>query len=215
VKNAEQAYDRAQKLLKTASGTEKALQDAEEALRTAQARLNSSQTRLGRRKLASPVTGTVQQVYFRPGEMVPAGRPIVALLPPGNLKARFYVPEAVLARLSYGDRVKINCDGCPGELTARISFIASTAEYTPPVIYSREERAKLVFLIEALPDRPDALRVGQPIDVALSEDGGRTAEDGRTNGPPSSRPQTTDDTGQTDGPPLPSSAPPGSSGAKR
>jgi len=161
VKNAEQAYDRAQKLLKTASGTEKALQDAEEALRTAQARLNSSQTRLARRKMASPVTGTVQQVYFRPGEMVMAGRPIVSLLPPGNLKVRFYVPEAMLPRLSYGEQVKVNCDGCPADITARISFIASTAEYTPPVIYSREERSKLVFLIEALPDRPDALRVGQ------------------------------------------------------
>jgi len=179
VKNAEQAYDRAQKLLKTASGTEKALQDAEEALRTAQARLNSSQTRLARRKMASPVTGTVQQVYFRPGEMVMAGRPIVSLLPPGNLKVRFYVPEAMLPRLSYGEQVKVNCDGCPADITARISFIASTAEYTPPVIYSREERSKLVFLIEALPDRPDALRVGQPIDVALTDGGRQTAEDGK------------------------------------
>jgi len=182
VKNAETNYDRAQKLIKTAAGTEKALQDAEEALRTAQARLNSSQTRLGRRKLASPVTGTVQQVYFRPGEMVPASRPIVALLPPGNLKVRFYVPQAVLPRLSYGDQVKVSCDSCPPDLTARISFIASTAEYTPPVIYSREERAKLVFLVEALPDRPDALRVGQPIDVVLTEDGRQTAEDGKPSG---------------------------------
>jgi HlyD family secretion protein len=180
VKNAEQAYDRAQKLLKTASGTEKAVEDAEAALRTAQARLNSAQTRLARRKLASPVTGTVQQVYFRPGEMVPAGRPIVALLPPGNLKVRFYVPQAVLSRLSYGEQVKVNCDGCAADITARISFIAGTAEYTPPVIYSREERAKLVFLIEALPDRPDALRVGQPIDVVLTEDGRSTAQDGET-----------------------------------
>jgi HlyD family secretion protein len=188
LKNAEQAYDRAHNLVKTAAGTEKNLEDAEAALRTAQARLNSSETRLGRRKLASPVTGTVQQVYFRPGEMVPAGRPIVALLPPGNLKVRFYVPQATLPRLAYGDRVKVSCDGCPADLSARISFMASTAEFTPPVIYSREERTKLVFLIEALPDRPDALRVGQPIDVALTDDGQRTAEDGgQTSGPPSSR----------------------------
>jgi HlyD family secretion protein len=206
VKNAEQAYDRALKLVKTASGTEKAVEDAEAALRTTQARLNSSRTRLARRKLASPVTGTVQQIYFRPGEMVPAGRPIAALLPPGNLKVRFYVPEAVLPRLSYGNQVKVNCDGCAADLTARISFIAGTAEYTPPVIYSREERAKLVFLIEALPDRPEALRVGQPIDVVLTEDGRQTAEDGR--GPASSRSQT------TDGPAPPSRVAP-SSGAKR
>jgi HlyD family secretion protein len=119
--------------------------------------------------MVSPVTGTVQQVYYRPGEMVPAGRPIVALLPPGNLKVRFYVPEAVLPRLAYGDVIKVNCDGCAGDITARISFIASSAEFTPPVIYSREERSKLVFLVEALPNKPEALRVGQPIDVALAQ----------------------------------------------
>jgi HlyD family secretion protein len=169
VKNAQQAFDRAQKLLKSAAGTEKTLEDAESALRTSQARLNSSKTRLTRRKMASPVTGTVQQVYYRPGEMVPAGRPIVALLPPGYLKVRFYVPEAVLPRLAYGDVIKVNCDGCPPDITARISFIASSAEFTPPVIYSREERSKLVFLVEALPNKPEALRVGQPIDVALAQ----------------------------------------------
>jgi HlyD family secretion protein len=169
VKNARQAYDRAQKLLKSAAGTEKTLEDAESALRTSQARLNSARTRLTRRKMASPVTGTVQQVYYRPGEMVPAGRPIVALLPPGNLKVRFYVPEAVLPRLAYGDVVRVNCDGCPGDITATVSFIAKTAEFTPPVIYSREERAKLVFLIEALPNKPEALRVGQPIDVTVAQ----------------------------------------------
>jgi HlyD family secretion protein len=119
--------------------------------------------------MASPVGGTVQQVYYRPGELVPVGRPIVALLPPGNLKVRFYVPEAVLPRLAYGDIVTVHCDGCAADITARISFIASASEFTPPVIYSREERSKLVFLIEALPNRPEALRVGQPIDVALAE----------------------------------------------
>ena len=176
LKNAQQAHDRAQKLLKTSSGTEKAVEDTEMALRSAQARVDSSNTRLVRRKLASPVTGTVQQVYFRPGEMVPAGRPIVALLPPGNLKVRFYVPESVLPRLAYGDMVKVSCDGCAADLAARISFIASSVEFTPPVIYSREERSKLVFLVEALPERPQELRVGQPIDVVLGA-GGQMAED--------------------------------------
>ena len=73
--NARQAMDRAQALLKTAAGTQKAVDDAEATLRTAEARFNSAQTRLARRKVASPVTGTVQQVYFRPGELVPATRP--------------------------------------------------------------------------------------------------------------------------------------------
>jgi HlyD family secretion protein len=167
VENAQLALERARALVKTSAGTQKALDDAEAALRTAQARLNSAQTRLARRKIVSPVTGSVQQIYFRPGEMVPAGRPVLALLPPGNIKVRFFVPEAMLPHIAYGDRVRIGCDGCPADLTARVSFIAKQAEYTPPVIYSLEERAKLVFLIEALPDKPDNLRVGQPVDVRL------------------------------------------------
>jgi HlyD family secretion protein len=109
----------------------------------------------------------VQQVYFRPGEMVPASRPVLALLPPGNVKVRFYLPESMLPRIAYGDEIKINCDGCETDLTAKVSFIAKQAEFTPPVIYSLEERAKLVFLIEALPQKPDSLRVGQPLSVTL------------------------------------------------
>lgn len=183
VKNAQLAYERAQKLLKTAAGTERTVEEAEAALRTAQARLNSAETRLVRRKLASPVTGTVQQVYFRPGEMVAAGRPILALLPPGNLKVRFYVPEAVLPQLAYGDEVKVACDGCSPDLTARISFMASSAEFTPPVIYSRDERSKLVFLIEALPEKPQEFRVGQPIEVTLGATRQMTADGGQTKKP--------------------------------
>jgi HlyD family secretion protein len=167
VTNAKQAYERAQLLLKTSAGTQKAFEDAEAAMRTADARLNSSQTRLARRKVASPVTGTVQQVYFRPGEMVPAGRPVVALLPPANIKLRFFVSEAVLPKVALDQTVRVTCDGCPPDLTARVSFIARSAEFTPPVIYSLEERAKLVFLVEARPARPDVFRVGQPVSVAL------------------------------------------------
>jgi len=166
--NAKAAYDRANTLLKKAAGTQKALEEAEAAMRTAQARLNSSQTRLARRKAFSPVAGTIQQIYFRAGEIVPAGRPVVALLPPGNMKVRFFVNEAMLPKLALDDTISIQCDGCPGGLTARISFIARTAEYTPPVIYSLEERNKLVFMIEALPREPEKLRVGQPVTVRLA-----------------------------------------------
>ena len=107
VKNAQVAYDRALALVKTSSGTQKTLDDAEAALRTAQARLNSAQTRLARRKVVSPVTGSVQQIYFRGGELVPAGKPILALLPPGNLKVRFFVNEAILPKISLGEPVRL------------------------------------------------------------------------------------------------------------
>lgn len=169
VKNAQIAYDRAQSLLKTQSGTQRAFDEAEAALRTAQARLNSAQTRMTRRKMFSPVAGSVQQIYYRVGELVPAGKPIVALLPPANLKVRFFVPEAMLPKLSIGEPVTISCDGCDKGLVAKISFIARSSEFTPPVIYSVEERSKLVFLIEARPERPERLRVGQPVSVTLGQ----------------------------------------------
>ena len=166
VKNALQTFDRAAMLLKTGAGTQKDFDAAEMMLRDAQARLNSVQTRLARRSVFSSVAGTVQQIYFRPGEMVPAGRPVLAILPPGNLKVRFFVPEPVLPQVAYGGTITVRCDGCANQ-SARVSFIAKSAEYTPPVIYSLEERNKLVFLIEALPEQPDKLRVGQPVDVVL------------------------------------------------
>jgi HlyD family secretion protein len=166
--NAQQTFDRAQSLLKSGSGTQKDFDSAQSVLRDTQARLNSSQTKLVRRNVLSPVTGTVQQVYYRPGEVVSAGHAIVALLPPSNLKVRFYVPETILSHVAYKDVVSVHCDGCADGLKARVSFISGSAEFTPPVIYSLEERSKLVFLIEALPDEPDKLRVGQPIDVKLA-----------------------------------------------
>jgi HlyD family secretion protein len=114
------------------------------------------------------VAGTIQQIYFREGEMVAAQRPVLSIMPPGNMKLRFFVPETELPKLAIGDTVRIACDNCAADLTAKIYFIATSAEYTPPVIYSLEERNKLVYLIQARPSRPDALRVGQPIDVFLN-----------------------------------------------
>jgi HlyD family secretion protein len=141
---------------------------ARQSLAAAQARQNAAETKLARRKLSSPVSGSVQQVYYRPGEMVPAGRPVVSLLPPGNLKVRFFVAQAMLPKIALGDAVTVTCDGCT-PTPAKVSFISRSAEYTPPVIYSLEERNKLVFMIEARPDAPQGLRVGQPVNVALKE----------------------------------------------
>lgn len=169
VTNAQQAQDRAQVLLKTAAGTQKTLEDAEAALRSAQARLNSARTRLDRRTMKSPVGGMVQQIYYREGETVPASRPVLALLPPANLKIRFYAPQAQLPIIKIGDRIAVTCDSCEKNLGARVSFISRTNEFTPPVIYSLEERAKLVYLIEARPDSPEKFRVGQPVSVTLPE----------------------------------------------
>lgn len=167
VTNTKQAFERAQQLLKTASGTQRDFDVAQAAYRQADAQLGAAQTRLDRRKLASPVAGVVQQIYFRPGETVPASRPIMAVLPPGNIKVRFFIPERMLARIAIGDEVRVTCDGCANNIVAPVTFISRNAEFTPPVIYSLEERSKLVYLVEARPAQTEMLRVGQPVSVEL------------------------------------------------
>jgi HlyD family secretion protein len=130
--------------------------------------LAEAETNLGKRSIASPAVGTVEEVYFRPGEVVNPGQAVVALLPPGNLKVRFFVQEPVRAELRIGQTVHVSCDGCKGDLSAKISFIARDAEFTPPVIFSREQREKLVFLVEARPEGETAkLTAGQPVTVML------------------------------------------------
>ena len=99
--------------------------------------------------------------------MVPQQRPVLSILPPGNMKVRFFVSETELPKLVIGQDVRVTCDGCAADLTAKIYYIATTAEYTPPVIYSQEERHKLVYLVQARPNKPDLLRVGQPVSVTL------------------------------------------------
>lgn len=116
--------------------------------------------------LSSPVKAMVENLYFDAGEWVGAGQPVVSLLPPNAITLRFFVPEASLAAASPGTRVTFLCDGCGAARTAVITRVATTPEYTPPVIYSQGARAKLVFLVEAKPDRQDALlRPGLPIEV--------------------------------------------------
>ena len=166
--NAKQAFERAQTLMKSGAGTQTNFEVTQAAAREAEARLNAAQTRVDRRKGLSPVSGIVQQVYYRAGETVQPAKPIVALLPPGNIKVRFFVPEPLLARIAIGDRLRISCDGCATDLAAAITFIARSAEFTPPVIYSLEERSKLVFLVEGRPEKPENLRVGQPVSVAVT-----------------------------------------------
>jgi len=116
----------------------------------------------------APSAGLVTDIFFRPGEWVPAGQPVLALLPPANRKARFFVPEEKLSTIKAGQVVHLSCDGCGAAIAARISYIAPQAEYTPPVIYSNQQRGKLVFMVEARPEKAeDALRLqpGQPLDV--------------------------------------------------
>lgn len=137
----------------------------------ARAQLAQAQWRLAQKNAAAPTAALVQDTFFSQGEWVPAGAPVLSLLPPGNIKLRFFAPEAVVGSLKTGQAVSIACSGCATPVPARISFIAPQAEYTPPVIYSKESRAKLVFLVEAKPASEDAVRLhpGQPVDVTLEK----------------------------------------------
>ena len=134
---------------------------------TAKAALSQADWRLEQKSVAAPAGGRVHDTFFAQGEWVPAGRPVVSLLPPGNVKARFYVAEAAVGALPVGKAVELRCDGCPAPIAARVTYISSQAEYTPPVLYSKESRGKLLFLVEASPAPADgaALKPGQPVDV--------------------------------------------------
>lgn len=155
---------RSQIILAALPARDETLRQARETVAAARAELASAQAALARRSVSAPATGSVETLYYRMGEVVPAGRPIVALLPPENFRIRFFVPETEIARLSLGQPIRVTCDACR-PTDAKVSFISKTAEYTPPEIYSLEERAKLVYRIEAIPSDPKALRPGQPVDV--------------------------------------------------
>ena len=124
--------------------------------------------RESQRKREAPADAQVFDVMFRAGEYVGAGAPVVALLPAGAVKLRFFVPESALAQTSIGREVAVACDGCAAGLRARISFVSPQAEFTPPLIYSNASRSKLVFMVEARPLGASALLPGQPVDVRLS-----------------------------------------------
>jgi HlyD family secretion protein len=145
------------------------IEAAQAALAQARAALRETEIGVDQLRVAAPVAGSVEQVYFRAGEVVSAGQPVLALLPPERLKVRFFVPEARLADARVGRIVEVACDGCPADLRARISFVAREAEFTPPVILSREERDRLVFTVEAKPIGDAArLPAGQPVEVAFA-----------------------------------------------
>lgn len=137
----------------------------------AQAAVAQRQWTLEQKQALAPLAAQVEDRYYRVGEWVPAGSPVLSLLAPGAVKARFWVAEADLPKAQPGRKVRLSCDGCGAPMPATIRFLARNAEYTPPLIYNRDNRAKLVWLAEAVPSPADAarLRPGQPLDVSLGD----------------------------------------------
>jgi len=135
----------------------------------ARAALEQAEWKLHQKEVAAPGAALVFDVLYRVGEWVQAGSPVVRLLPPENIKVRFFVPETVVGALSVGKDVVLRCDGCPAEIPAKVTYISTESEYTPPVIYSNETRSKLVYMVEARPsaDKAPDLHPGQPVEVRM------------------------------------------------
>ncbi|MDD5392843.1 MAG: HlyD family efflux transporter periplasmic adaptor subunit [Thiothrix sp.] len=142
---------------------------AQASIKAAEAALAQAQWQLDQKAVTAPQNGMVDDTYYRTGEWVAAGSPVLSILPPENRKVRFFIPEPQLGSLQTGQGVQVSCDGCGEPIRMKISYIAPQAEYTPPVIYSKDSREKLVVMVEAIPNAADAsrLKVGQPVDVAL------------------------------------------------
>jgi HlyD family secretion protein len=134
-----------------------------------QAAFDKAKWAIDQKQQFAPTNAAVQDTLYRQGEFVAAGNPVVELLPPTNLKVRFFVPQAQLPKIKTGTTVSVHLDGAAKDYAATVNYISTQAEYTPPVIYSRETRAELVFMIEAKFSPADAadLHPGQPVDVEL------------------------------------------------
>jgi HlyD family secretion protein len=143
------------------------IEAAEANLRALEAALARSKWDLSQKHQTAPQSGLVFDTLYREGEWIPSGRPIVVLLPPRNIKVRAFVPETRIGTIHAGDPVEVRVDGVPDLFSGTVSYISPRAEYTPPVIYSQENRSKLVFLVEALfdPEISVKLHPGQPVDV--------------------------------------------------
>jgi HlyD family secretion protein len=142
---------------------------AEAEVRAREAALARAEWEFAQKRQQAPKSGLVFDTLYREGEWVPAGRPVVVLLPPANIKVRAFVPETRVGAIHPGDEVQVSVDGVQSRFSGKVSYIAPRAEYTPPVIYSQESREKLVFMIEVVFDPQAAvdLNPGQPVDVQL------------------------------------------------
>lgn len=145
---------------------------AEAAVEAAKAQVDRARSELKDRQVFAPVAGQVEKLFFETGEVAGAGTPVVSILPPGEMTALFFVPEAERADLIPGDEVALSCGGCPPDLTGTITRLASDPQYTPPILYTREERGRLVYRVEAKISEPKGVLPGQPVTVDASDAAG-------------------------------------------
>ena len=149
------------------TGREARIDAAREAVKAQEAELARAKKAFDDRSVSAMQTGRVERVLLKAGEQSGPSAPVVSILPDGALKVRGFVPEKQRGDYAIGSRVRVDCDGCGDDgIAATVTWTASQAEHTPPVIYSRDERARLVFAIDARPDGGmPALAPGQPVTI--------------------------------------------------
>ncbi len=138
---------------------------AQATLDAARADAEVAAARLDDMRTTAPITGRIEKVYYTVGEVASAGTPVVSILPPNALKVLFYLPETVRSSFDVGDRLALSCDGCADGIDASITRMASDPQYTPPIIYSRDERHRMVFRAEARLAPGTGLLPGQPVSL--------------------------------------------------
>jgi len=136
---------------------------AEATLDAARAEADLAAARLDDMRVTAPVQGRIEKVFFEAGEVAAAGAPVISILPPDALTVLFYLPQAERASFTIGEALALTCDGCPPGITATITRMAAQPQFTPPIIYSRDERARLVFRAEARLAPGTGLLPGQPV----------------------------------------------------
>ncbi|WP_315919124.1 HlyD family secretion protein [Mesorhizobium sp. SP-1A] len=142
---------------------------AENQVKQSRAALDQANWRLSKRVLTAPSPGRINDVIRNPGDTAGPTAPVLSMLPDGAVKLTVYIPEAAFASVKVGSELSVRCDGCGEGLKARVSYVSPDPEFTPPVIYSLENRQKLVYLVEAHPEgKADALQPGQIVDVDIA-----------------------------------------------
>ena len=128
--------------------------------------------RLARSRVVSPLAGTVLARYVEPGEFVQAGQPLFKLASLDSLTFRAYVSGSQLSTLRLNQRVSIGVDRADSIalVPGRVTWIASTAEFTPTPIQTREERADQVYAVKvAVQNAAGDLKIGMPGELIVGE----------------------------------------------
>jgi HlyD family secretion protein len=121
-------------------------------------------------RIKSPISGTVLETYLETGELVTPGKPILKMADLSNLELKVYVSGAQLSQVKLGNEVKVFIDSGVKEmrnLTGKISWISSEAEFTPKIIQTKEERVKLMYAVKVVVANNGALKIGMPGEVVF------------------------------------------------